>query len=60
VTPIRTADYPTPARRPAMSLLAKDATWSLIGPARHWREELRAVLARMEFPGRLADIAGVR
>lgn len=50
VTPIRTADYPTPARRPAMSILSKDATWALIGPARHWREELREVLSRMELP----------
>jgi len=55
VTPIRTVDYPTPARRPAMSVLSKDATWAAIGPARHWREELRAVLAQMEFPGRSAD-----
>ncbi|MEY2795034.1 MAG: dTDP-4-dehydrorhamnose reductase [Planctomycetota bacterium] len=50
VTPIRTVDYPTPARRPAMSVLSKDATWALIGPARHWREELRQVLSRMELP----------
>lgn len=56
VTPIRTVDYPTPAKRPAMSVLSKDATWALIGPARHWREELRAVLYRMEFLGRTADI----
>lgn len=55
ITPIRTADYPTPARRPAMSILSKDATWALIGPARHWREELRSVLARMEFSTRKAD-----
>ena len=46
VTPIRTVDYPTPARRPAMSLLSKDATWALLGrPAPHWREALRATLA---------------
>ncbi|MFM7260861.1 MAG: dTDP-4-dehydrorhamnose reductase [bacterium] len=55
VTPIRTVDYPTPARRPAMSVLSKDATWAVIGPARHWREELRSALAQMEFPGRSAD-----
>jgi dTDP-4-dehydrorhamnose reductase len=48
VVPIRTADYPTPARRPPMSVLDKDATWALIGPARHWREELRAALASMK------------
>ncbi len=56
VTPIRTVDYPTPAKRPAMSVLSKDATWALIGHARHWREELRSVLSRMEFLGRTADM----
>lgn len=50
VIPIRTADYPTPARRPPMSILSKDSAWALIGPARHWREELREVLSRMELP----------
>ena len=41
VTPIRTADYPTPARRPPYGVLDKTATWEITGPARHWREELR-------------------
>ena len=41
VLPIRTADYPTPATRPAYGLLDKTATWEVIGPARHWRDELR-------------------
>jgi dTDP-4-dehydrorhamnose reductase len=50
VTPIRTVDFPTPARRPAMSVLAKDATWRLVGPGRHWREALRDELAQMDFP----------
>ncbi len=40
VTPIRTEEYPTPARRPAFGVLDKTATWALIGPARHWRAEL--------------------
>jgi dTDP-4-dehydrorhamnose reductase len=47
VVPIRTSDYPTPARRPAMSVLDKSATWALIGPAAHWRAELRLALAEM-------------
>jgi dTDP-4-dehydrorhamnose reductase len=46
VVPIRTADYPTPARRPAMGVLSKDATWSVLGsPAPHWRDGLREVLS---------------
>lgn len=45
VVPIRTADYPTPARRPAMGVLAKDRTYAALGgPAAHWREALRVVL----------------
>ncbi|MBS3960422.1 MAG: dTDP-4-dehydrorhamnose reductase [Sandarakinorhabdus sp.] len=48
VVPIRTSDYPTPARRPAMSLLDKTETWAVTGPAAHWRAELRAVIARMK------------
>lgn len=44
VVPIRTIDYPTPARRPAMSVLDKTDTWARIGPANHWRTELRLAL----------------
>ena len=46
VTPIRSIDYPTPARRPTMGVLSKDATWSLLGaPSVHWREGLRETLS---------------
>ncbi|MFN3591872.1 MAG: dTDP-4-dehydrorhamnose reductase [Thermaurantiacus sp.] len=48
VIPIRTEDYPTPARRPAYSVLDKTATWAITGPARHWRVELRDCLAEMK------------
>jgi dTDP-4-dehydrorhamnose reductase len=48
VVPIRTSDYPTPARRPAMSVLDKSSSWAITGPAAHWRTELRAVIARMK------------
>jgi len=41
IIPIRTADYPTPAARPAYGVLDKTATWAITGPARHWREALR-------------------
>ena len=52
VIPIRTADYPTPARRPAYSVLDKTDTWAITGPARHWREELRDCLAEMTETGK--------
>lgn len=48
VVPIRTADYPTPAGRPAFGVLDKTATWAITGPARHWRAELRDCLAAMK------------
>lgn len=48
VTPIATAAYPTPARRPAFAVLDKTATWTITGPARHWRAELRDCLAAMK------------
>ena len=47
VVPITTAEYPTAARRPAYGVLDKGATWSLLGPAAHWSEELRRCLAAM-------------
>ena len=40
VLPIATADYPTPAQRPAYSVLDKAGSWAITGPARHWRAEL--------------------
>lgn len=40
IIPIGTADYPTPARRPAWSVLDKSSSWAITGPARHWRHEL--------------------
>jgi dTDP-4-dehydrorhamnose reductase len=41
VTPIATADYPTPARRPAYSVL-DNARWRALGhpPLRDWRAAL--------------------
>lgn len=47
VLPIRSVDYPTPARRPSFSVLDKSATWAVTGPARHWRAELRDCLRTM-------------
>lgn len=46
VIPIPTDDYPTPARRPAFSVLDKASCWKLLStPSRHWRAELRDALA---------------
>jgi dTDP-4-dehydrorhamnose reductase len=48
IVPIATADYPTPAKRPAFSILDKSATWALLGgPAPHWRSNLRANLREL-------------
>ena len=44
VLPISTPDYPTPARRPAFSLLDSRTTRELVGGgARHWRHQLQGM-----------------
>jgi len=49
IIPIRTQDYPTPARRPAYSVLDKTDTYAALGaPAAHWRAELRNALSQLE------------
>jgi dTDP-4-dehydrorhamnose reductase len=51
VVPIATSDYPTPARRPAYSLLDCRATRAALDlPPRHWRAALADVLARVPVP----------
>lgn len=45
VVPIATADYPTPARRPAFSVLDTTTARALVAhPAEHWRHNLRKML----------------
>jgi len=45
VTPIKAVDYPTPAARPAYSVLDKSQTWSELGvDAIHWRDALTVML----------------
>ncbi len=45
VIPIATAAYPTPARRPAFSVLNTDSSRAIVAaPARHWRHNLRMML----------------
>ena len=49
VLPIATADYPTPAQRPAYSVLEKSASWrDFEVDAVHWRKQLRAMLAELK------------
>jgi dTDP-4-dehydrorhamnose reductase len=48
ITPIRTEAYPTPATRPAFSVLDCAQTRALAGlEGRHWRVALRAMLAEL-------------
>lgn len=45
ITPISTADYPTPAKRPSFSVLDVSATRTLLGDAHvHWRTNLKTML----------------
>jgi dTDP-4-dehydrorhamnose reductase len=49
VVPITTADYPTPARRPAFSVLSLQKTNALLGTIPpHWRDSLRAMLKELQ------------
>jgi dTDP-4-dehydrorhamnose reductase len=51
VRPITTADYPTPARRPAYSLLDATTTrHALALEGQHWQAALAEVLARIPLP----------
>lgn len=46
VNPITTSAYPTPAQRPAYSVLDKQATWNGLGIAScHWQNALASMLA---------------
>jgi dTDP-4-dehydrorhamnose reductase len=48
IRPLRTEEYPTPARRPLYSVMDKSRTWAALGgPARHWRESLRLMLREL-------------
>jgi dTDP-4-dehydrorhamnose reductase len=48
VLPITTLEYPTPARRPSFSVLAKEQTWAALGfRPDHWRVSLRRMLEEL-------------
>lgn len=52
LVPITTADYPTPARRPAFSVLDKSSTWTALGQiSKHWRVNLRDMLKAVQTHG---------
>jgi dTDP-4-dehydrorhamnose reductase len=45
VRPLRTAEFPTPASRPAFSVLEKGSSWAALGwTPPHWRVNLRLML----------------
>jgi len=48
VTPIATEDYPTPARRPAYSVLDKSSLVAAGWVPLHWRAQLRVVLGEIK------------
>lgn len=50
IIPITTAEYPTPARRPAYSVLSGQKITAALGqPLPHWRQSLRAMLASLVY-----------
>lgn len=49
IIPIATTDYPTPATRPAYSVLDKSRSWADLGKvAPHWRVALREMLVELK------------
>ncbi|OGT20571.1 MAG: dTDP-4-dehydrorhamnose reductase [Gammaproteobacteria bacterium RBG_16_57_12] len=49
ILPIRSEEYPTPAKRPHYSVLEKSATWQCLGMAPvHWRASLRQMLKELK------------
>ncbi|HEY9881092.1 MAG TPA: dTDP-4-dehydrorhamnose reductase [Leptolyngbyaceae cyanobacterium] len=52
IVPIPTTDYPTPAQRPAFSVLCNQKIQPLLGsPPKHWRNSLRRMLQQYHQRG---------
>jgi dTDP-4-dehydrorhamnose reductase len=48
IRPVRSCDYPLAARRPAMSVLDKTATWAILRRTPiHWRQALKQMLSEL-------------
>ena len=48
IVPIKTSEYPLPARRPSYSVLDATATWNAMGRTPpHWRDSLEETIAEM-------------
>lgn len=48
IRPVRTSDYPLAAKRPAMSVLDKTATWAILEHTPiHWRQALKQMLGEV-------------
>lgn len=47
VVPITTAEYPTPAQRPAYSVLSCQKIAAVLGYPPHWRQQLRQMLVEL-------------
>lgn len=57
IAPLPTTAYPTPAQRPAYSVLDKFETWERLGyQAPHWREALREELIRWASTQTISDV----
>lgn len=51
IEPIPSDAYPTPARRPAFSVLDCFQTWVITGTPPHWRDQLRTMLLEVQAHG---------
>jgi dTDP-4-dehydrorhamnose reductase len=48
IRPLSSSEYPTPARRPSYSVLAKGESWEALGRTPpHWRVNLRVMLQEL-------------
>jgi dTDP-4-dehydrorhamnose reductase len=48
ITPILASQYPTPAKRPAFSVMNRSSGWALAKGQTHWRVQLRKMLLQLK------------